>query len=159
MKTFGWWIAGISLAVPLFVIACSKNKPTAAAPVEQNAASASAAPGPPPLSLVHASAVVQDCPDAKWMHTRAAQRAIQKVIDPCIAVPGGKAHFSAALVPGGRVELASPSGDPDRGVVPTCVLKDQNLRHQVFLKHRCAFDIVLEERPEAHPAASPAASL
>jgi hypothetical protein len=88
--------------------------------------------------------VVNNCPDAKWMHTGAAQRAIQKLIDPCAGVPGGRANFLATLIPGGQVELASPSGDPDEGVVPTCVLKDQSLRHQVFLKHPCSFDVALE---------------
>jgi len=158
MKRVGWWILGAWLGVSLVAAACSKNRTGAAVPVGPSSVSASAssaAPDPQPISLVYASAVVSDCPDAKWMHTRAAHKAIQKVIDPCIAVPGGKAHFSASLLPGGRVELASPSGDPDQGIVPTCVLKGQNLRHQVFLKHPCAFDVVLEERPDsATPATS-----
>ena len=104
------------------------------------------------MVLVSASTVVTDCPDAKWMQTRVAQRSIQKLVDPCVAIPGGKAHFSARLRPGGRIELTSPSGDADEGVVPTCVLKElQTLRHHVFLKHPCVFDVTLEERSATPP--------
>jgi hypothetical protein len=159
MRNVVWWIAGAWLSVAVSVAACSKHRgdtETPASPSPEAASSSASAPVAPPISLMHASAVVRDCPDAKWMHTGAAHKAIQKVIDPCIVVPGGKAHFSASLLPGGRIELASPTGDPDQGVVPTCVLKNQNLRHQVFLKHACAFDVVLEERPEVAPPAASA---
>lgn len=146
-----WWILSAWIGVSLGVVACAKQSSNAPDAPPASSGSAEEPPGPPPLSLVNASAVVSDCPDAKWMHTMAAHRSIQKIIDPCMSVPGGKAHFSATLVPGGRIELASPSGNPDEGVVPTCVLKNQTLRHQVFLKNRCSFDVVLEERPEAPP--------
>jgi len=159
MSKLAWSISGFWLGTVLALTSCSRNESpatpvTPSAPSTASASAVESEPTPPPLSLVHASAVVRDCPDAKWMHTRAAQRSIQKLIDPCIAVPGGKAHFSATLVPGGRLSLASPSGNADEGIVPTCVLKDQNLRHQVFLKHPCSFDVVLEERSEPAPSVS-----
>ncbi len=117
-----------------------------------SAASSSAEePAEPPVSSVSATVVVARCPDAKTMNNRAAQSAIHRLVDPCAAVPGGKAHFSATLLPGGRIELASPSGDPAEGVVPTCVLRN-NLLHQVYLKKPCTFDVQLEERAAAAPA-------
>jgi hypothetical protein len=152
-----WWILSAWVGVSLGAVACAKKSSNAPEAPPATSASAEEPPGPPPLSLVNASAVVSDCVDAKWMHTVAAHRSIQKIIDPCMSVPGGRAHFSATLLPGGRIELASPSGNPDEGVVPTCVLKNQTLRHQVFLKNRCSFDVILEERPEAAPVPSPAA--
>ena len=101
-------------------------------------------------SLVNASSVVSACPDSKRMNARAAANAIQHMIEPCATVPGGKAHFSATLLPGGKIELASPEGNPADGVVPTCVLKG-GLRHKVKLMHACTFDVQLEERKIAVP--------
>jgi hypothetical protein len=108
-------------------------------------------------SLVDASSVVSACPDSKRMNARAATNAIHHLIEPCAAVPGGKAHFSATLLPGGKIELASPEGNPADGVVPTCVLRS-GLRHKVLLKSACTFDVRLEERKVSTPdpgAASP----
>ncbi len=96
-------------------------------------------------SMVNATSIVSACPDAAKMNARAAQEAIRKLVGPCAKVPGGKAAFSATLVPGGRIELASPSGDAAEGVVPTCVLKNR-LVHNVLLKQPCTFRVELEER-------------
>ncbi len=96
-------------------------------------------------SLVNASSVVSACPDSKSMNARAASNAINQLVEPCAAVPGGRAHFSATLLPGGKIELASPAGNPADGVVPTCVLRG-GLRHKVLLKSACTFDVKLEER-------------
>jgi hypothetical protein len=101
-------------------------------------------------SLVEASSVVSACPDSKRMNARAATNAIHHLIEPCAAVPGGKAHFSATLLPGGKIELASPEGNPADGVVPTCVLRS-GLRHGVLLKSACTFDVRLEERKVSAP--------
>jgi hypothetical protein len=104
-------------------------------------------------SLVNASSVVAACPDNKHMNARAAANAIDHLIAPCASVPGGKAHFAATLLPGGKIELAAPDGNPADGVVPTCVLKG-GLHHKVKLMHACTFDVQLEERkiPSAEPA-------
>jgi hypothetical protein len=105
-------------------------------------------------SLVSATSVVSACPDNKHMNARAATNAINHLIEPCATVPGGKAHFSATLLPGGKIELAAPAGDPEGGVVPTCVLKG-GLHHKVKLMHACTFDVQLEERKITTPDAAP----
>jgi hypothetical protein len=101
-------------------------------------------------SLVNASSVVGACPDSKHMNARAAANAIDHLIEPCASVPGGKAHFSATLLPGGKIKLASPEGSAADGVVPTCVLGG-GLHHKVKLMNPCTFDVQLEERKVATP--------
>ena len=98
-------------------------------------------------SMVNASAVVDACPDARRMNAKAAADTINKLVEPCKQVPGGKARFTATLVPGGKIDLASPDG-----VVPTCVLS-HGLTHPVLLSKPCRFDVQLEERKlDAAPA-------
>jgi hypothetical protein len=99
----------------------------------------------PNASIVNATTVVGKCPDQAQMNAKEAQRSIQQLVEPCATVPGGRAHFSAVLLPGGRIELGSPEGNPADGVVPTCVLTHK-LQHQVRLKSPCALDVQLEER-------------
>jgi len=96
-------------------------------------------------SMVDASAVIGACPDGRKMNARAAADAINKLVEPCAQVPGGKAHFAATLLPGGKIELASPEGKVAEGVVPTCVLR-HGLGHKVLLSKPCTFDVKLEER-------------
>ena len=79
------------------------------------------------------------------MNGKAAEVAMRQLITPCDKVPGGNAHFSATLIPGGRIELASPAGETADGVVPTCVLK-HTLKHGVTLGEPCTFEVRLEER-------------
>jgi len=113
---------------------------------------------PASLALVNASVVLGKCPDGAKMDSRSANVAIHKLVEPCSMVPGGAAHFSATLLPGGRIELASPSGDTAAGMVPTCVLQNQ-LRHRVLLRSPCEFDVALEERAvSAPPVDAPAPS-
>lgn len=116
--------------------ACAGSKQDAAAP-----------DGTPRIttSLVNASSVVSVCPDGKRMSAKAAAGALQKLVQPCASVPGGRAHFAATLLPGGKIELAAPDGNTAEGVVPTCVLRNA-LRHNVLLKSPCRFDVQLEER-------------
>jgi hypothetical protein len=101
-------------------------------------------------SMVNASAVIGACPDARKMNAKAAALAINKLVEPCAQVPGGKAHFSATLEPGGKIELASPDGKVAEGVVPTCALS-HGLTHQVLLGKPCTFDVQLEERKLGGP--------
>ena len=119
----------------------------------------SGSPGPAPVSEgggeseaeqtvatgVNATVIVAKCPDVKRVKVRTAQDAIQKLVGPCATVPGGRAHFSATLMPGGRIELASPEGDKAEGVVPTCVLQNR-LVHKVLLRSPCTLDVQLDER-------------
>ncbi|TKD07578.1 hypothetical protein [Polyangium fumosum] len=102
-------------------------------------------PQGPDIGVVDATVVVETCPDSKTMNAKAAHAAIQKLVEKCSTVPNGTAHFSTTLMPGGRIMLASPSGNPADGVVPTCVLSNQ-LTHRVYLKQPCKFDVKLEER-------------
>jgi hypothetical protein len=96
-------------------------------------------------SMINASAVVAACPDARKMNAKAAAEAMNKLVEPCAQVPGGKAHFSATLMPGGKIELAAPDGKVAEGVVPTCVLS-HGLTHRILLSKPCTFDVQLEER-------------
>jgi hypothetical protein len=104
-------------------------------------------PSTEPISLVTSMVIVEACPDSRQLDTKLANREIDELVGPCKKVPGGRAHFSATLLPGGRVELASPSGDPSEGVVPTCLVQNAGqLKHKLKLTRPCKFDVKLEER-------------
>jgi hypothetical protein len=114
----------------------------------------SAAPGVAPaheadpgqqVALLHTEFVVSSCPDAKKMDSRAANAAMRKLVEPCAKVPGKAVRFQATLVPGGQIELASPTGERAEGIVPLCAVKNK-LTHSLVLKERCTFDVLLEER-------------
>jgi hypothetical protein len=145
-----------SFAIPFaLLLACGGHRhptqsPPAAAPSTEPVA---------PVQLVSTSFVVGQCPDGKTMNARAAETAMRKLVAHCESVPGKGFHFKATLVPGGRIELASPGANRDDGVVPTCVLRSA-LLHSVALKDRCVFDVRLDERPVPgpSPSAAPAAS-
>ena len=96
-------------------------------------------------SMVNATAVIAACPDGRRMKAKTAADAINRLVEPCAQVPGGKAHFGATLLPNGKIELTSPEGRVADGVVPTCVLS-HGLSHKVFLTKPCTFDVQLEER-------------
>jgi hypothetical protein len=99
------------------------------------------------------SFVIEDCPDAKKMDSKAAEAAMRKLIEPCHAVNAPAADFLATLVPGGRIEIASRGKDRAEGVVPICVVKNR-LTHSVALKQRCTFNVKLEPAGTVSPAAS-----
>ena len=115
-------------------------------------AASSTSTGPPgpaerPRSMVTSSVVLDACPDSPRMSAKQAAREIDELVGPCTTIPGGAAHFAAILLPDGRIELASPTGDPAEGVVPTCVVQTAaQLRHKLKLKGACKFDVKLEER-------------
>jgi len=91
--------------------------------------------------------IVEACPDSRQLDAKLANREIDELVGPCKKVPGGAAHFSATLMPGGRVELASPSGDPTEGIIPTCLVQSAGqLKHKLRLARACKFDVKLEER-------------
>lgn len=104
-------------------------------------------PPEPTISLVTSVVVIDACPEAKKLDTKSANREIEELVGPCKKVPGGAAHFSAILLPGGEVELASPSGDVTEGIVPTCLLQQRKqLKHKLKLAQPCKFDVKLEQR-------------
>lgn len=131
-------LGGVALAC-LFLAGCAGKSVPPAEPADEAASEGTVASG------VNATVIVNKCPDAARVNVRAAQDAIQKLVGPCASVPGGRAHFSATLQPGGNIVLASPEGDPAEGVVPTCVLKNK-LSHRIPLKSPCALDVQLDER-------------
>jgi hypothetical protein len=108
----------------------------------------------PTVAQVVTSFVVQNCPDAQKMNSRKAEMALRQMLSPCDKVPGGSVHFAATLMPGGRIELGSASGEATDGVVPLCVLK-HTLTHPVSLERPCTFDVRLEANRRAAPAAEP----
>lgn len=96
--------------------------------------------------------IVDECPESRKLDSRLATREIEELVGPCKKVPGGAAHFAAILLPGGRVELTSPSGDVSEGIVPTCLLQKQTqLKHKLRLKAACKFDVKLEQRVADQP--------
>ena len=100
--------------------------------------------------MVTSSVIMDACPEAAKLNTKQASKEIAELVSPCTKIPGGAAHFSATLLPGGRVELGSPSGNPDEGVVPTCLVKSQaQLKHRLKLQSACRFDVKLEEHTTA----------
>ena len=106
----------------------------------------------PPVELVTSFVIIDACPDSHRFDSKQANREIDELVGPCKKVPGGAAHFSATLQPNGSVELASPEGDPDEGIVPTCVLQQQKqLRHRLRLTKACKFDVKLEQRVAGTP--------
>jgi hypothetical protein len=134
-------VRGILFAVVL--VGCgAKNAPTDPKPSDP--------PPEPAVSMVTSFVMVEACPESKRIDTRQATREIDELVGPCKKVPTGTAHFSATLLPGGRVELASPSGDPTEGVVPTCLLQNaRQLKHKLHLTRACKFDVKLEQRGQA----------
>ena len=104
-------------------------------------------PAVEPISMMTSMVIVEGCPDSKRIDTRLVTRELDELVGPCKKVPGGQAHFSATLLPGGHVELAGPDGDPTEGVVPTCAVQNAGqLRHRIKLTYACKFDIKLEQR-------------
>ena len=131
----------------MVVVGCWKpSNPTV--PEQGSAAPPPAdAPSSDPISLVTSMVIVEACPDSHRLDTKLANREIDELVGPCKKIPGGNAHFSATLLPGGRVELASPSGDPGEGVVPTCIVQNAaQLKHKLKLAKACKFDVKLEQR-------------
>jgi hypothetical protein len=133
-------------AWPLLVCVALTGCPTRKHEVVEHPVVAAEDPGRE-TSFVTSSVVVGECPDEKKVDPKKARKEIDELVGSCTAIPGGAAHFSATLLPGGRIELGSPSGDPTEGVVPTCVVQTaKQLKHRLKLKKPCRFDVELEQR-------------
>jgi hypothetical protein len=146
----GFWLrCSTAAALLLLVGSCARRtNHNAAAPKSPASAPASS----PPVASGGTSFVVEDCPDAKKMDSKAAEAAMRKLTEPCNAVSAPSAEFLATLVPGGRIEIASRDKDAE-GVVPICVVKNR-LTHSVALKQRCTFVVKLEPPSSLPPAVS-----
>lgn len=137
----------------VFAAACwrGSDTPPATPPPTPAAPADAGVPLGRPMSMVTSSVIVDACPPQKQLDRRAASREIEALVGPCQQVPGGAAHFSATLLPDGRVTLASPSGDTQTGIVPTCVLETSAaFRHKLKVSQPCRFDVKLEERHVNH---------
>ncbi|MCC6554568.1 MAG: hypothetical protein IT372_16435 [Polyangiaceae bacterium] len=133
--------------VALYACGCAPAPAPAPAPPEEPAA--------PPMSLMNTTVVATTCPDITKQNARAAEISIRRLVEPCAKVPGGAAHFTATMLPGGRIELGSPEGDPTEGTIPTCVVKN-GLSHRIMLRKPCVFRVQLEERQVPAAPAAPA---
>ena len=137
------------LAISGFFVACHAA-PVATTPAGAASApssSASAAFAGPTVSVVNTSVVFKDCPDAATLSPKAAEAAVKRFVDSCRKVPTGAAHFQVTLLPGGRVEFASPEGDTEGGLVPTCVVNRQP-SHRLALQKACKLDVQLDEHSQ-----------
>lgn len=135
----------IGLAIALAVIASGCRSKGTAAPAPADPTSATSATTGVEIAMVDATVVVKDCPDSAKLDPGAVAKTLRKLVDGCTGVPGGAAHFSATLLPSGRIELAAPDGNVAAGVVPTCVLKNP-LVHKLPLKSACHTDVAVEEK-------------
>jgi hypothetical protein len=141
-------VASLRFATSLGLLAlssCSGQRAPEAARAQE--------PPPPPLALMNATVLVKSCPNVTTANAHKAEQVLRTMLEPCTKVPSGNAHFTATMMPGGRIELGSPEGDPTEGVIPTCAVKNQ-LSHTIYLRKPCAFHVLLEER---HVTPEPAA--
>jgi len=131
-----------ALVVAAFLpLGCHSEPVRAPPPVE---------PVGPSAKIVSATLVANDCDRVAKGNAKLAEDAMNKLVEGCTSVPGGRARFSATLEPGGRIEIAQTDGSPD--TVPICVLKHE-LRHKVPLTHECKLDVRLDESAVALPDA------
>jgi hypothetical protein len=91
---------------------------------------------------VNATILTNGCQSLGAASAKAAEKAMNQLIEGCTTVPGGRAEFEATLQPGGRIEIRGAPGQPD--VVPICVLK-HSLEHKVSLTQPCRLDVKIEQ--------------
>lgn len=96
------------------------------------------------IASVDASVIFTDCPKAPIARSNDVQATLNNLVKDCDTVPAGQVRIVATLVPGGRIELSAPKGEPE-GVVPLCVLKHE-LRHRLLVVKRCHMEIQMSER-------------
>jgi hypothetical protein len=140
-------------AALLGVAACGPREPAASAPSAAASESASAPASETSAQVVNATILTNGCQELGKSHARLAERAMYQLVEGCRTVPNGSAQFEATLLPGGRIDIAVPPGQP--GIVPVCVLK-HSLTHKVPLSRPCHLEVKIEQTsvPVAPPAAS-----
>ena len=97
----------------------------------------------PPIGLVDATIIFNDCGVVSNMNAKLAQKTMRQLVEACNEVPGGIARFTATLLVDGRIELAT--GDGGLGTVPICVLRHE-LKHKVVVKKPCTMQVQMSER-------------
>jgi hypothetical protein len=128
----------------LLLISCaSPPEGPANAPNAQNAA----APGRA-AQVVNATILTNGCQSLGATNAKLAEKAMYQLVEGCSSVPGGVAQFEATLQPGGRIDIAVASGQPD--VVPTCILK-HSLQHHVPLAKPCPLEVRIEQTSVTMP--------
>lgn len=131
----------LGLVLALTVAGCARGQePT---PTLPPAASAQADDLPPPVGLVDSTIIFTDCGTVANMNAKLAAKTMRQLVEACSEVPGGTAQFSATLLPGGRIELATPDGGV--GMVPVCVLHHE-LKHKVIVQKPCTMQVRMSER-------------
>jgi hypothetical protein len=146
----------LALGALSFVVLLASCTRRAAHPPAEAKSPAPASGTGPSVASGGTSFVVEDCPDAKKMDSKAVEAAMRKLTEPCHDVNTPAADFLATLVPGGRIEIASRGKDGTEGVIPICVVKNR-LTHSVALKQRCTFNVKMEPAANVAPATSSSA--
>ncbi len=105
-----------------------------------------------PTAVVTSSIVLDQCAPAKQVDPVKAGKEIETMVARCKSIPGGRAHFSATLMPDGQVQLGDPEGNPAAGMIPTCLLQAKGaLKHKLRMPQPCKFDVRLEESTNGAP--------
>jgi hypothetical protein len=86
--------------------------------------------------------LVNGCAHLGVDNAKLAQAAMNQLVDGCGSFTGGRAQFSATLLPGGAIQFVQ-GRDPAQAI-PVCVLTHP-LTHRVHLQSACTLDVRLEE--------------
>jgi hypothetical protein len=135
---------GLVAALVVAAGACGPKEPPSSPAAPASAPSATTAPAPssPSAQVLNATILTNGCQALGPTHAKAAEKAMNQLIEGCSSVPGGRAAFEATLQPGGQIEIKAVAGQPD--VVPICVLK-HSLVHKVPLTQPCRLDVKIEQ--------------
>jgi len=101
-----------------------------------------APPPAPPAHTVTAVVLVNGCAHLGVDNAKLAQAAMNQLVDGCGSFAGGRAQFSATLLPGGAIQFVQ--GPDPAQAIPVCVLTHP-LAHRVHLQSACTLDVRLEE--------------
>lgn len=101
-----------------------------------------------PAHAVSAVVLVNRCAHLGVANAKLAEAAMNQLVDGCGSFSGGRARFTATLLPGGAIQFAEGPEQPQS--IPVCVLTHP-LMHRVSLQQPCALDVQLEESSVAVP--------
>jgi hypothetical protein len=92
--------------------------------------------------MVTAVVRMNGCASLGPANAKLAETTMNRLVEGCSSVPGGRVQLIATLQPNGQIELAAPEGQPQ--TVPLCVLKHA-LTHKVTLQKACQLEVTLEQ--------------
>ncbi len=136
-----------ALASAALLVACASSRPAQENP----------APSGPSAKLVNAIILANECQVLGKASAKAAEKAMEQLVEDCTSVPGGSAQFQATLQPGGRIEIAAAGTRDQPDVVPVCILKHP-LLHRVPLTRPCRLDVKIEQTNVPMPPLADAAA-